>query len=450
MSGVCNLFEPCKLTRWAPLLVFLLAIHVNFQELLQDKTNPGDVSRFGLGKPDELASYDQFRANYPQEDKHCTSLEDSNRRLWFAADLVEIARNNLATLAGKQLYFMRQSIYRSHLSPREQQQLWHNMDLLLSLSSSSSSSYGSSRPVSGAGKGEHSRAKLEKLDPVSKWFSRLVNKESHFEIPNFPLDQQPNPDKITHIDSDLRFCAGEVRDQKDCGACYAFSFNSLAEWHYCRQSGDTSVDFSEQFVLDCGAKAKLRGCVEGLLPDAKDFAHFMGMFPEKDYPYTGKKGKCRAESGPINVDVRDWTRLRVDRHQWEQVLKEQPILVEVMMPRDIMSYSRGVHPGHNCDERIGHGMILMGYGRQDGVAYWLLKSSSGSKWGERGYLRLSREAPMKECFANGFVSKFKFKDLDEDKFDDFYQSIEFTRSVEPEKRSKSDQPNPIAQFLKSK
>jgi hypothetical protein len=38
----------------------------------------------------------------------------------------------------------------------------------------------------------------------------------------------------------------------------------------------------------------------------------------------------------------------------------------------------------------GHAMAVVGYGRENGVDYWLMKNSWGTDWGERGFMKMRR------------------------------------------------------------
>lgn len=403
---------------------------------LKLKSNIGYETKSGartLMRPQNLMNYNQFLTSYPRLETN-SILNHSSRHLLFNADLLTVCKHNLAYLLNSsQTYLMRQSPFKSDRTPLEQMDILNQLDsfdldkIREQLQGAALSGPTSlDNPVSGG-------AKLEEGNPVNRWLTRFVKGDSYFEIPNYPLDEQPDKNKITHIDSDLRGCVGDIRDQKKCGACYAFSWTSYAEWHYCRQAGK-KINFSEQHIVDCGHLARLNGCIEGYLLDVRDFSHTFGFNLEQDYPYLGKKGQCKNSMGSVQVKTVDFTRIIVNREEWEQVLDEQPILVEASLPRDIMSYKRGVHPGDNCDRLFAHGMLLVGYGRQEGVPYWLLKNSMGVYWGENGYLRLSRDAPMTRCFKTGFISKFKFKDIDDQSYYEFYDNLKFKPTVQPELR----------------
>lgn len=359
---------------------------------------------------------------------------------------MRVGVNNLATLSGRQTYYMQQTPLKSDLTGSERRQL---LGHLLASRTARQADHEEAPRVSGLFSTKSAPSvQVEKRRGLNKWLNRMVRPSSSFDIPSYSLDKQPDPERVTHIDVDQRDCLGPIGDQLRCGACYAFSWNSLAEWHYCRQTGGQLIDFSEQFLVDCGSKARLNGCYDGQIPAARAFSQMFGMELERDHPYKGSKQPCRRQAGSMEVQPRDFLRLELNRTNWELTLEEQPILVLARLPDDIMSYQRGVHPGYDCADNFAHGMLLVGHGRQDGVPYWLLRNSMGKNWGENGHLRMSREAPLEKCFTSAYVSKFKFKDLPDGSYDDFYQSLEFEPSVEPERRLAENKA--VSKFINSK
>lgn len=57
-------------------------------------------------------------------------------------------------------------------------------------------------------------------------------------------------------------------------------------------------------------------------------------------------------------------------------------------------YGGGIFDGcsYNKNIEINHGIQLVGYGSENGEAYWLVRNSWGRFWGDNGYIKLKRES----------------------------------------------------------
>ncbi len=52
-------------------------------------------------------------------------------------------------------------------------------------------------------------------------------------------------------------------------------------------------------------------------------------------------------------------------------------------------YSNGVLTS-GCGSRPDHGVLVIGYGTENGTPYWLVKNSWGANWGDNGYIKIRR------------------------------------------------------------
>lgn len=185
-----------------------------------------------------------------------------------------------------------------------------------------------------------------------------------------------------------------VKDQGHCGSCWSFSSTGALEGQHFRKTGKL-VSLSEQNLVDCSSSYGNHGCEGGLMDNAFTYIKSNGgIDTEVSYPYEAKDDKCRyspsstgaTDTGFVDVDSGDESKLK------EAIATVGPVSVAIDASHNSFQlYKSGVYDEPECSsENLDHGVLAVGYGTQDGQDFWLVKNSWATRWGEQGYIKMSR------------------------------------------------------------
>jgi len=89
----------------------------------------------------------------------------------------------------------------------------------------------------------------------------------------------------------------DIKNQGQCGSCWAFSTTGVLEGFFHKQTGSLP-NLSEQQLVDCaGILYGNLGCNGGMPSRALNYVKSKGLTTQTAYPYTAKQGKCTTDGG---------------------------------------------------------------------------------------------------------------------------------------------------------
>lgn len=206
---------------------------------------------------------------------------------------------------------------------------------------------------------------------------------------------------LNYIEDDLplavnwksRGCVAEIKNQAQCGSCWAFSSTGALEGAICAKTGKL-LDLSEQQLVDCAGKEGNYGCEGGEMERAFQYViDNKGLCSEQDYKYEGKQGICRADKCKSVLQITGFKNVpSLDETAMKAALKiHGPISVAIEADQlPFQFYHQGIFSA-SCGHELNHGVLAVGYGKDENFQkeFWEIKNSWGEGWGEKGFMRMA-------------------------------------------------------------
>jgi len=184
-----------------------------------------------------------------------------------------------------------------------------------------------------------------------------------------------------------------VKNQGQCGSCWAFSTTGALEGAYKISSGKL-VSLSEQQLVDCAGSFGEQGCSGGMMDGGFQYVAKNGLDTEQSYGYKARVGTCTASSGTMGIPAGAVTGYhdvsKNDADALVQAVMQQPVSIAIEADKSVFQMYRGGVLSGACGTQLDHGVLLVGYGTENGQQYWLMKNSWGTSWGEEGFGKLLR------------------------------------------------------------
>ena len=237
---------------------------------------------------------------------------------------------------------------------------------------------------------------------------------------------------------------GDIRDQSNCGCCWAFGAASAASDRACIASNGTiSAPFSAQDVC---FNAQSAGCNGGMLYTPWNFIRSTGVVTGGQYledtatppsdPFDGE-GFCASFSLPhchhhgdqgsdpypaegetgcpsVTISPRGPTKCDsssvIDSYGDDKysftgtvqtfsddaktimagIMADGPVEAAFTVYADFEDYESGIYKRTSLQTLGGHAIRIVGWGTEDGTDYWKVANSWNPYWGEDGYFRIVR------------------------------------------------------------
>lgn len=203
-------------------------------------------------------------------------------------------------------------------------------------------------------------------------------------------------------------CVSTPINQMKCGACYAIATMSVIETMRCLNS-NSSPTLSPQQIVDCSTPRtgyQNFGCQGGWPTRVLKYLQEYGVATrESCYPFVRKQNACRLDEMEskrgctLNASPTDRNRIQYkvlnnERDILYHVANTGPVVTVMKATSRFLYYGRGIFDDPTCSRRsddVDHAIVIVGYGQENGVDYWLIKNSWGTTtWGQGGYGKYKR------------------------------------------------------------
>jgi C1A family cysteine protease len=98
-----------------------------------------------------------------------------------------------------------------------------------------------------------------------------------------------------------------------------------------------------------------------------------------------------------------------DQISLKGAVAQQPVSIAIEADtKYFQSYSSGVLTSTSCGQNLDHGVLIVGYGTENGIKYWLVKNSWSTSWGDQGYVKIARSESTNDAGICGIAMQTSF------------------------------------------
>ena len=164
----------------------------------------------------------------------------------------------------------------------------------------------------------------------------------------------------------------------------------------------TPVEYSTQQIVSCSSKYGNGGCSGGQAYIGWNYMMDNALVSAANYPYTsgsGVTGTCKVNESegivktsnsfptlPFN-DVLNTNQAMMD------AITQQPVSSMIDSSSTLFQfYSSGIISSDTCGTFINTWIVIVGYGSDSGLDYFLVRNAWGSNWGDNGFVKIAQSS----------------------------------------------------------
>ena len=232
---------------------------------------------------------------------------------------------------------------------------------------------------------------LEKSEFKDKY---LTNSYNFSYVLNRPLPKNFSSLGIpTSIDWRAKSLVTNVKDQLQCGSCWAFSAVGVIEGQYAKKTGNLT-SFSEQDLVDCSDDYGNLRCGGGWPEAAMRYVIKNGIETEDEYKYKAIDEACTYNkslvvthlSRTVNITNGSMPEL------YRAIANVGPVSIAIDAGDNFQFYKSGIFTDTTCSKTmLDHAVLAVGYDEIENHKYIIVKNSWNTDWGMDGYIYMNAD-----------------------------------------------------------
>jgi cathepsin B len=190
-------------------------------------------------------------------------------------------------------------------------------------------------------------------------------------------------------------CKHPIRDQGQCGSCWAFSAAEAISDRFCIAGEDMIL--SPQDLVSC--ESDEYACQGGYLAREWQFMEQTGIVTDSCFPYVSGSGivprcptTCKDGTTWTTHKVKTGSTIQFDGPDsaMQNMYQYGSVQAAFTVYQDFFSYKSGVYYHQTGTAAGGHAVKAQGWGVDNGTPYWIVANSWGTGWGMDGYFWIKR------------------------------------------------------------